>query len=92
MYSRGVPASAPPKMYVNRSVNMIGVTVTSKSWKGTCLILSIARQARVPTVDSAGAGRGRGRMPRSWWVRSPEGSAWIVIVRPPGSRRPSGGR
>ena len=35
---------------------MIGVMVTSNSWNGTCLIFSIARQARVPVAaDLLGA-------------------------------------
>jgi hypothetical protein len=48
---------------VNNSVNMIGITVTSNSWNGTCLILSMARQARVITEDAAEAGLGRAWVP-----------------------------
>jgi hypothetical protein len=47
-------------MYVKSNVNMIGVMITSNSWKGTCLILSIARHASVSTADSAEGGAGVG--------------------------------
>src|SRR5919112_1651039 len=58
-YSRGLPASAPPKRYVNISVIISGNAVTSKSWKGTCLIFSIARQPSVTVAASAPAAGGR---------------------------------
>jgi hypothetical protein len=67
-------------MNVNSSVNMMGITVTSNSWNGTCLILSIARHASVSTVDGAGAGCGRTCMRSSWWVRSPDGRASLIIA------------
>jgi hypothetical protein len=82
-YSFGEPARAPPKRNVNISVNMMGIAVTSKSWKGTCLILSSARQPSVTTAPSALAGRGRSRLMRM------RGSASVTtpsaLTRPPPS-------
>jgi hypothetical protein len=56
-YSPVEPAIAPPNRYVNISVNMTGVSVTSNSCSGMCLIFSITRQPNVRHADSA-LGRG----------------------------------
>ena len=62
---------------------MIGVTVTSKSWKGTCLIFSSARHASVSTADAGEAGRGRPRIARASWA--------AFIASPPCASSPPAG-
>src|SRR5690606_36837015 len=62
-YSPTELASAPPKRNVNISVIMIGNMVASNNWKGTCLIFSSARHAKV--MDAAKA---LGREGRLWVV------------------------
>ena len=81
-YSLGEPASAPPNRYVNSSTNMIGKAVTSNSCIGTCLILSMARQAKITEARSALGCGGRGRVETAersvWWLRT--GSVSTVVI------------
>jgi hypothetical protein len=84
MYSFGDPASAPPNRNVNINVIISGNTVTSKSWKGTCLILSSARQPSVMDAESALAARGRGVVARMVFAVY----AGLVIAVPPRRRAP----
>ena len=59
-YSLVEPLIAPPKRYVNITRNRTGVSVTSMSCSGTCLIFSIPRQPNVLAALNA-PGRGRAR-------------------------------
>jgi len=72
---------------VNSSVNMIGVMVTSNSWNGTCLIFSIARHARVITVDNPDAGCSGARIASSSCIRAREGRPSALTAGAPARRR-----